>query len=452
MNVLVVLPHRDVTLRPRAPEGFVLHDASAAFWSRVAGAGGLGATLERWRAMPWEAARARTLLTGSVAEALLTRGPDLHERLWATGAALEAIGSEYPHLRLRLDDLELVDGSTERPVDVAAAAERVGPWEAELEAALAVAEGAERVALWLDRDQQLPCAEAFARRLPQPERLELWGPFAVEHADALRKLPALGRARVIQTELPVEVIAPPGHADVGALAWREEGAPVPLTLWAGRVRLEELSGIAEAGSARAVCFAFCAVTTEAVLGVDGVKHPRAAVELAMAKLVNAGVRVLCEWWVGAPGVSERAHLESAEELSQAQWPLAGLRAFHWTRGRPAASFDGTPVALLPVDADRTLFRTHPFEAEGTVGREHLHQVLQACLATLGKLPSRVPGGSPRPMRPHRGAAKTRGCTSRRERRWCRSPSSWMASQGRPTTQRRSSPGRCWRWTRGLLPR
>ncbi|MGA9524373.1 MAG: hypothetical protein WBV82_23155, partial [Myxococcaceae bacterium] len=102
-------------------------------------------------------------------------------------------------------------------------------------------------------------------------------------------------------------------------------------------------------------------------------------------------RVLAEWWVGAPGVSERAHLESAQALAKAAWPLAGLRAFHWTRGRPADVFNGARVRLLPVEEERALFRTHPFEAQGTVAPERLHEVLQACLSTLGRLPFRVPG-------------------------------------------------------------
>src|SRR5205085_7555116 len=110
-----------------------------------------------------EVARARLLL--QAAASLLEREPTPQGRLRALGAALAGMSGPPSAVRLRLDDLELPGGTTERAADAGVAARGPLPFQAELDEAVAAAASASRVRVVLDRDQQLPALLRLAVEL-----------------------------------------------------------------------------------------------------------------------------------------------------------------------------------------------------------------------------------------------------------------------------------------------
>jgi hypothetical protein len=91
----------------------------------------------------------------------------------------------------------------------------------------------------------------------------------------------------------------------------------------------------------------------------------------LERLRRAGVRVVAEWWVGAPGVDASAHESTANELERASpfdW-LAGLRTFHWPRPRPSGRFGHVDAEVSASEKD--LARNPRFSAPGTLGAEQL---------------------------------------------------------------------------------
>ncbi len=135
MKLLVVPPHRDPTLRPRADPPFELHDLQAAFLARLTSPASLTAQIDRRRALSPSPAVAHELLLLLAARSILSRdaGP-LHSTLRSFGAVLTACSGAPSSVQLRLDDLELSSGTTERSSDVLTAANQVPlPWQAELD-------------------------------------------------------------------------------------------------------------------------------------------------------------------------------------------------------------------------------------------------------------------------------------------------------------------------------
>jgi hypothetical protein len=254
--------------------------------------------------------------------------------------------------------------------------------------------GAERVRLWLEKDLQLPAAVALATACPASVPLEVAGPFASTHRAVLATLPPFQRASFPEDVAPLRWrLAALDAAEPERLIWVPEGArpPVEGGPWAGHVALEALldaEALVTSGCRKAVV-GFCAVDEDGVLGIDGKRLSRKTLATAVVRLRSKGLRVVAEWWVGAPGVDEAAHERTFTLLGEHplfDW-VSGVRQFHWTRGRIGEDFAGTPVRFLAPPEDRNLSRTVPFEAPGTVPHGRLGELLGSL---AGRLLQRAP--------------------------------------------------------------
>jgi hypothetical protein len=129
MKLLVLPPHRDVTLVPEAPEGWHVVDVARDFCRRVVSDGAMADAVDARVTAPATPQSMRELLLLRAAGALSGRG-DLHghTQLRALGAVLTAISGPPSGVRLRLDDLELEAGTTERSSDVLRTAGQPAPY------------------------------------------------------------------------------------------------------------------------------------------------------------------------------------------------------------------------------------------------------------------------------------------------------------------------------------
>ncbi len=394
MKLLVLPPHRDVTCVPDAPEGWHVVDAARAFCQRVLAPETLARAVEAREGTPATPQTMRELLLLRAAMTLLRRsGTDAHRPLRALGAALTALSGAPSGVRLRLDDLELEGGSTERTADVLRASARPAPYDEELARVAERFSGAERVRLWLEKDQQVPAAVALAVACPATVPLEVAGPFANTHRAALATLPPFQRASFPEVAPLRWRVAPLEATGPESLTWVPEGARPPEDggAWAGHVSLRALlsADALLASGCRTAVVGFCSVEEGEVLGSDGTRAPLETLTSALERLRSAGVRVVTEWWVGAPGVDEAAHERTFTLLGQRplfDW-VSGVRQFHWTRGRAGSELGGVPVHLLAMAEDRDLARSHPFEAPGTVPHARLPELLGSL---AGRLLQRAP--------------------------------------------------------------
>jgi hypothetical protein len=379
VNLWVIPPLADFTVRrwAQGSDDWQVLDLTRQFAERCLDA----ATLEGWAAEQAEGGPERGLHL-KVASDLLQNGATVHTRLRALGSAFRGACGRNSSVRLRLDDLELAQGSTERSTDVEAAAdvERL-PFGPELTHALDLAKGATRVRLELVSDTQLPAAVALARSLSQALPLELTGVFAQAHGEALRTIASFRRASISPQGLGASI------AGFGTrLAFGEEGAD-----WDGRVVSgRQLQTGSSLGPGCRV-FRFCRLSPN-VLEPDGES-------CAVDELFNAlqGVpretRVIGEWWLGAPGVSE-ADVHTTAELLAKGFPfsaLAGVRPFHWHIQRPKAGFDGAEVRWTEPDSTRDLLRSRPFQADHPVSGVFLESLMTQLSAHCTMVPGRLAG-------------------------------------------------------------
>ncbi|HLM44809.1 MAG TPA: hypothetical protein VK458_13130, partial [Myxococcaceae bacterium] len=190
MKLLVLPPHRDVTCVPDAPEGWHVVDAARAFCQRVLAPETLARAVEAREIAPATPQTMRELLLLRAALSLLKRGgEDAHRPLRALGAVLTALSGPPSGVRLRLDDIELDGGTTERSADVLRIVQHPALYDEDLARAAGSFPGAERVRLWLEKDVQLPAAVALAAACPASVPLEVAGPFASTHRAVLATLP-----------------------------------------------------------------------------------------------------------------------------------------------------------------------------------------------------------------------------------------------------------------------
>ena len=396
MSLLVLPFHRDVTCVPEAPEGWRVLDLARAYGQRMRAAGTRAraeAVREQGPATPQAM---RELLLLRAAGALWARGETTGPRsLRALGAVLTALSGAPLAVRVRLDDIELEEGTTERSADVLRLLGRPAPDDEERALAAEAFAGAARVRLWLEKDLQLPSALALAAACPESVPLEVAGPFATLHRGVLATLPGFQRATFPEGLAPLRWRVMPLEAEgvEGAPRWIPEGTPLPREpgAWAGSVPLRALlePEALVASGCRAAVVGVCALDERTGVGSDGTRVPAEALASALERLRASGVRVVAEWWVGAPGVDEAAHERTFARLGERpgfDW-VSGVRTFHWTRGRPEADFAGVPVRLLAPPGDRDLARTVPFEAPGTVPRERLPELISSL---AGRLLARAP--------------------------------------------------------------
>ncbi|MCP3064475.1 hypothetical protein LXT21_37450 [Myxococcus sp. K38C18041901] len=433
MKWLVLPPHRDVTLVPDVPEGWHLLDLARDFTRRVFSSESVEAEcLSRESSLP-SSQTMRELLLLRVAQGLRERSP-LSE-LRALGAVLTAISGAPQGVHLRLDDVELESGTTERSADVQRVSGMPSPYSEDVAAVLARLEDAQCVRLWLERDLQLPAAASLAQACPPHVALEVAGPFASTHHKVLARMPAFRRAtfpeqvpalrwRVrplsgapsaedlvwISDGLGLEVLAPypwgddPDWAVMDADGAKPESGPRDGWLgrcalsdvraytggarWAGHVSLGSLLAadvLVESGCHTAVV-GFCGIENGRVVDPDHCFIPVELLVQGYARLKAAGVRVVAEWWVGAPGVDE-ASLEAT--LAALEGPrffdhLAGVRPFHASVERIARVRDLERWWGNPGDApaDRDLSRSRPIERPGTIDGARRPAVLASLASRL----------------------------------------------------------------------
>jgi hypothetical protein len=393
MKLLVLPPHRDVTCVPEAPEGWHVLDVARGFCQRVGAREFLVQAAEAREQAAATPQSLRELLLLRAALALFQRGSEApHRPLRALGAALTALSGPPSGVRLRLDDIELEGGTTERSLDALRAAAMPALYTEDLERAAGRLAGAERVRLWLEKDLQLPAAVALAEACPSEVPLEVAGPFAETHRRVLAALPAFQRASFPQDVAPLRWRVVPLEDGREPLGWVPEGAEPPVReLWAGHVALGALlePELLETSGCCTAVVGFCAVDEAGVLGSDGLRLPLEPLARAVERLRAAGIRVVAEWWVGAPGVDEAAHERTCAWLGERplfDW-VAGVRQFHWTRGRAGQDFGGVPVRFLAPPEDRDLARSVPWEAPGSVAPGRQGELLTAL---AGRLLQRAP--------------------------------------------------------------
>lgn len=384
-------PLGDVTLEAVAEPGWTVEDPQAAFVKRVTAPAFLrdhATALEDAGGQPADGLP-RALLARGAAE-LLEITSEAYPWLRACGAALTSVSGPPSPVRLRLDDLELACGTTERSADVLAAAEAPAAYEPELDAALARCDGADVVRLVLDRDQRLPAVLSLAARLASRTRLEVAGAFAHAHATALSRLEPLRTAVFVDALLRWRIRPPPGLAsepaawtwcpDVGAGPWSLGGTAAP---WAGRVPLGWLARRPEAlASCRTTVVTFVTAGAE-VVDAEGHAWPRGEI-LRGARLVRErGGTVVAEWLVGAPGTGRERLLESVSVLAGDSpfHRLAGFRRFTWPV-TGAVGWAGAGLRAAEVPEGHDLARTRPFHAPGTLTGGALDDVIAELAARM----------------------------------------------------------------------
>ena len=386
MRLMILPPRADPTLEVEAA-GWTVVDMERAFADRVLRPDRL--LQEAAAAAASGAATRRLLLLRSAAE--LLDAPHRQTRLRAMGAAYAGICDPESGLELRLDDLELTAGTTERLADVLALPARRSPFVPEIEAAVAAATGAERVLVWLEQDQQLPAAAALVERLSASGRPGVAGAFASAHWRTLGARPPLSAARLVATPAVTRRLrVVPGHANGEATAWRDApGEPVPDGVWAGRVSLSEVVGGAlPLDRCRFAVAGFCAAHDE-VVAPDGWRIPRAE----MARARPASLRLVGEWLVGAPGIGRQDLERTLAEEDRAplfDW-IAGLRRFHWPVDRAGVTWAGREVVVGEPPAELDLARFRPVACPGTIAPDQLDDVIAGLFRRLDERAPLVAG-------------------------------------------------------------
>lgn len=441
MKWLVLPPHRDITLVPEVPEGWHLLDLARDFGRRVFSSESVEAEALARESSPPSPQTMRELLLLRVAQGLRDRGPI--PELRALGAVLTAISGPPHGVHLRLDDVELESGTTERSGDVQRVVGLPAPYSDDVAGVLERFEEAECVRVWLERDLQLPAAVSLAQACPAHVPLEVAGPFASAHRKVLARMPAFRRAsfpeqapalrwRVapllgdagssdlvwVSDALGLEVVAPypwgddqdwvefdapaadgaePGARQrgdwLGACSLDDVRGYTGGARWAGHVSLGSLLApdvLVESGC-HTVVVGFCGIENGRVVDPD--RHFISLEPLVQGyqRLKTAGVRVIAEWWVGAPGMDEASLDVTLAALDGPRFfdHLAGVRPFHASVERIARVRDMVRWWGQPGDppADRDLSRSRPIERPDTIAGERLPTVL-ASLAS--RLLSRAP--------------------------------------------------------------
>lgn len=419
MSVVLVPPHADFTLEWPEPEGFETVDAARFFARTVLDPARLRREADALGRDGAGAEGARALLQLRAAAELLGAGGDALRHLRAGGAALSGLSTGASPMRLRLDDVELPGGTTQRsrdlPEDFEALDVLFGRGLSHSLERCAAADGVVR--LRLDRDQQLPALVALVRRLEGRGQLQVTGAFAARHWEALARLPGFSEVRLHRDAEPApRVVGSPlfPHAEPG-LRWVDD--PYRLDIprerpWGGVVPFEALAEpqALVASGCRGVVVGFCELGVEAV-GADGSLLGADALAAAVETLRAAGIRVIGEWWIGAPGIGAEA-LDRTLQLLESASPfdgLAGVRPFHWLAHRGDATWGRAQVRAGDKPEDRDLARYRFFEAPGTLPSAAAAEKLQELARRLARTWPLVPGrlaqayASPPTPLPERGS-------------------------------------------------
>jgi hypothetical protein len=378
--ITLVPPHGDSTLRLGDDEDL---DLNAMFLAE------LMTQARDSTPAPMSGDRAAALLRNAGAAALRDEHADRGHRLRGLAAILTGLASPEHGVRLRLDDLELTDGSTQSSADVFRAGAAPAPYHAVLERAAELANRHRDITLVLERDQQLPAAVWLADHLGTAGRaLRVTGRFATSYWTTLRTLPPFTGAALDPAPRGLEwrVVDPFTAAALPTLRWRERAAdPAPPGPWAGRVALREIMAGAVT-NAHTVILGLC-TTPDCAVGRGGTTAGWQDLAAALDPLRRAGVQVLAELWIGAPGIDLELAPAALRAAQQIVGRVTGFRVFDWPVGWTESRWDGQPVRLAPTRYD--LARHHILSDQAPA--EQLIAMVTALARPLARDGLLVPG-------------------------------------------------------------
>ena len=386
MKLYLIPPHGDFSITVPNYDGWQVVDLGRQFVEAVLDKERLEALAKKMEAERQADDPLDALLQLKAAAALMDRPTDFHGRLRVLGAALSGLTAEPAPINLRLDDLELHKGTTESSADLLASIASEEPvFQAQLEAVLETCNQADQVRIRLNRDQQLPALFILAQRLVDHPRLEVAGRFSRIHQKTLSQMPLMKNVRFVDDDGPTPWILaglPGTAADGSPIAWVHDDTgetTVPDGPWAGSASLEAIADptkLIASGCTMAVV-GFCALTDSGI-SLEGKPVSMEALRAGYQKLKQAGVRVVAEWWIGAPGIHTAQLDDTQAQLLQGppffDW-LAGLRWFSWVVQRPVSTWSGVPVTLGDPEANRDLARYRPFSAPDTLTGEQISQAM-----------------------------------------------------------------------------
>ncbi|MBZ4319928.1 hypothetical protein [Streptomyces huiliensis] len=396
MNTTVIVPPGgDPSLRPVWPGAHRLLEPGRRFVARV-----LRDTAATGASTAADAPERAALLRAAAAALADPDGP--LERLRAAALLMRtATGpDDRSTVQVTLDDIALADGSTEDSDAVLRAVRGPVPYQPELDAAVAAVRSDDEVWIVLDRDQQLPATAALAERLPGRPRIT--GRYARTHGHVLGRLTPFRSATFARPPAAVHwsVAGLPDDGrptrDGAPVHWRERAADaVPPGPWAGRIGLRDLvertGELIDGGCVTAV-LGVCAADEEVLLGRGGSRAPAAEVRAATARLRAAGVTVLAELWLGAPGVDADRAQDTAKRLTAPDSPVdrvVGLRPFDWPVHWDDPAWGGISVRLSP-ETGPDLARHRRFEAPGTLEPQQVTELVNTIGPGLARAGHLVP--------------------------------------------------------------
>lgn len=380
MRLVVVPPHADFTLRAVAADATVAEPTRQFARSLAAERGDRhDDTSDVW----------------VTAARIAVRAGDPLLRLRALNVLMETCYRPGDGVRMRLDDLELVSGSTENLSDVQAAAGAPAPYDRELAEVAEQAGGASRVCLVIDRDQQLPGALSIASRLPRVPDLRVTGQFGVRHWEQLRAARPLRSAGPLDPAGPTWKVSSEWAPAGLAVAWRERAAdPVPAGPWAGRMPLRDMTRLDDPDMASSleravtVVLGICGLAAGQFIGRGGTRVPADALIRSVQRLRDMGVEPLAEIWVGAPGITAGQVRDCVTTLGT-DLRIAGFRIFDWPMSWDNPVWAGQTVTVRRRPHD--LSRRHEISFPATLDAEARAALLSDVAKPLQLKRDLVPG-------------------------------------------------------------
>ncbi|MDM4719453.1 hypothetical protein QTQ03_07515 [Micromonospora sp. WMMA1363] len=389
---LVLPPLFDLSLEPVLEPGDHVLDLNADFVDRRTGTANLRAlstTYDRHRPGTEAAERATKSLFVRAAASIMSRGAYDWGRLRAIGLALRLSAETDPAIRLAVDDVEIVDGTTESAADVVSAATRTALFTPEVDRVRGWAPGA-RVHLLVETDQQLPAAAALVGALGA-DRVVLCGRFAAAHRAALRARQPFAAAD-FEDWAPSWRLRREWVPDGGTPRWVRRAADWhPGGPWAGWLEPAQAALLPARAwrDCRGVTLTVARLSTwSAVTGTDGTRT-----DLEPVRAVAGDDRLAVELLVGCPGMAAAATGTTARRLLSEPGPrLAGLSPFRLraTDGQPYEQWDGVPLTRL-VSPEHDLPRWDRFRTPGTLGDVDRHLAVSALTAELSAGSDLYPG-------------------------------------------------------------
>lgn len=379
MNILLIPPHGDVTLTTQAQANWLVYDIGRAFASRVLHPEMLRATANGYsRTLPHPNRDAlQQMLRLRIAAELLARTDGLHQYLRAASAAFDGL-SRTSAVRITLDDQDLTEGSTECSSDVVRVVNQDLPYAEDLARAITFSRSASRIRIRLDRDQQLPAVLALAQALDGRQPVEFVGAFSSKYRETLAQLPSCGKVAFCDNEEDAQYVTSPSglmllwNADPSQ--WRNRLGP-----WAGYVPLSALLEAKSliASGCRVAVVGFCTLG-ELIVDPDGNVLSAKQLQDGAMELRQSGVRIVAEWWIGAPGIP-RSSLDRSildlERFAFFDW-LAGFRVFTWPANRPGGIWAHVRVKVGKSPKSYDLARSRPFFAPETMTFDAVRDAIQ----------------------------------------------------------------------------